>query len=415
VRRVVPTLTLDRLAFGGDAVGRIDGKAVFVPFGAPGDVVEVEVDVDRERWSRARLVRIAAPGPDRTPPPCPHFERCGGCQWQHLASSAQRDAKRAIVAEHLARIAGLGDVEVAPIETGPEWGYRDRVTLACRPDVIGLRALRSHEVVPVAGCPIASDPIREHLADATMLVRALDPDVRTATIVAGDGGVVLVATGGRPSLARARAARAAAAPAIRGVVWRGAGRRVAVGEVAVRRTLEPGLELLVPADVFSQVGAWAHRALVARVVALAGSVAGRTVLDVYCGAGTLGIPLARRGARVHGIERERAAVAAAAANASRLGLVDFDVAAGDARATIGTAPAADLVVLDPPRRGAADLVGPLLARRPAQIVYVSCDPATFARDAGRLVRGGYRLGPVHPLDVFPQTYHVELAASLRLT
>lgn len=411
----MPTITLERLAFGGDAVGRLGGKAVFVPLGAPGDVAEVEIDVDRERWSRARIVRLAAPGPDRVVPACPHFTRCGGCQWQHLGLETQREAKRAIVAEHLARIAGLRDVEVAPIEGGPAWAYRDRVTLACRPDAIGLRALRSHDVIDVGGCPIASDPVRAHLADAAMLVRALGEEVRKVTVVATDGGVVLVATGGRPSAPLARTARAAAPPGIRGVVWRGSGRRITTGETTVRRTLEPGLDLRAPADVFTQVSGWAHATLVSHVVRLASPVGSRSVLDLYCGAGTLGLPLARRGARVHGVERDRTAVAAARANARRLGLSDFEVVDADVRAGIAKAPPADVVVLDPPRRGAADVVPALVARRPSRIVYVSCDPATFARDAGRLARGGYRLGPVLPIDAFPQTFHVELVACLQLT
>jgi 23S rRNA (uracil1939-C5)-methyltransferase len=409
----VPTITLDRLAFGGDAVGRLDGKAVFVPFAAPGDVAEVEIDVDRERWSRARLVRLDAPGPDRTAPPCPHFARCGGCQWQHVALPAQRESKRAIVAEHLARIAGLDGAQVDPVETGPAWDYRDRMTLACGPDGIGLRAMRAHAVVDVDGCAIASAAVRDRLGATAAVVRALGEGVRKVTVVGDESGAVLVVTGGRPTGALARAARTAA-PGVRGIVWRGSGRRITVGPITVRRTLEPGLDLVLPADVFMQVSGWAHAALVARVVELAGPVAGRSVLDLYCGAGTLGLPLARRGARVHGIERDRAAVAAAAANAARLRL-SYGVVRADVRAGLAKAPPADVVVLDPPRRGAAEAVGPLLARRPACIVYVSCDPATFARDAGRLVRGGYRLVRVQPIDAFPQTYHVELAACLRLT
>jgi len=151
------------------------------------------------------------------------------------------------------------------------------------------------------------------------------------------------------------------------------------------------------------------------VLRLVGAPAGRRVTDLYCGAGTLSLSLAKRGAIVHGIEREPISVEAARANADRLGIGTFTAEAATTGAGLAAAPGSDVVVLDPPRRGAAEAVEHLLARRPAQIVYVSCDPATFARDAGRLVRGGYALGPVQPIDAFPQTYHVETTASLRLT
>jgi len=204
---------------------------------------------------------------------------------------------------------------------------------------------------------------------------------------------------------------------VRGTVVTGAGARLVAGDPTVRVALEPGLALEVPADVFTQVNPGANPSLVATVVALGAFAPGAHVLDLYCGAGTLSLPLARRGVTVLGIERSRVAVEAARANAARLRLAAATFRADDvARALAGPLPGPlDAVVLDPPRTGAAAAVPALAALRPPRIVYVSCDPATLARDVRVLLGAGYRLGRVQPIDVFPQTYHVECVATLRLT
>jgi 23S rRNA (uracil1939-C5)-methyltransferase len=173
----------------------------------------------------------------------------------------------------------------------------------------------------------------------------------------------------------------------------------------------------VPVDAFTQVNPEANPALVATVLAFADVAAGRRVLDLYCGAGNLSLPVARRGAEVEGVERDAMAIAAAAANARRLKLprARFRHArVADALRAYGGAPP-DTVILDPPRQGAADALGPLAALRPHRIVYVSCDPATLARDVRHLLDAGFRLRRVQPIDLFPQTYHVECVAELHLT
>ncbi len=204
---------------------------------------------------------------------------------------------------------------------------------------------------------------------------------------------------------------------MRGTVVTGAGARLVAGDPTVRVALEPGLALEVPADVFTQVNPGANRRLVETVVALGAFAPGARVLDLYCGAGNLSLPLARRGVTVLGIERSPVAVEAARANAARLRLAGATFRTGDVARALGDLPAGsvDAVVLDPPRAGAADAVPALAALRPPRILYVSCDPATLARDVRGLVAAGYRLERVQPIDVFPQTYHVESVAKLRLT
>jgi 23S rRNA (uracil1939-C5)-methyltransferase len=184
----------------------------------------------------------------------------------------------------------------------------------------------------------------------------------------------------------------------------------------VRVEVEADLALEVPADAFTQVNADANRLLVATVLAFGDFRAGERVLDLYCGAGNFTLPLARRGVLVHGVERDAVAVAAAEANAARLGLATARfTCAPVVRALADATAACDAVVLDPPRAGAGDVVAALARLRAPRMLYVSCDPATLARDARTLGTHGCRLVRVQPVDLFPQTFHVEAVAEFRLT
>jgi len=414
-------LTVERLTFGFDALARRDRQVVFVPYGAPGDRVRAEVAESGADFSRARVVEVLEPGPARVLPGCRHFPTCGGCQWQHIAPAAQRDAKAAIVAEQLARTAGVRDADIRPtLTTGDDWHYRARITLVVEGRRAGYHRARSHRLVEVDDCPIADPVLSAHLDCARRWVGALRVPLRRVSLAVAPGGVVLTAvTASAPGARDAEATEAllARAPTVRGAVLADpAGRsRLVAGDPRLRVPLEAGLDLEVPADVFTQVNPAANRLLVAAVMET-GFAPEESVLDLYTGAGNFALPMARRGARVVGIERNPAAAAAARENAARLGLdVAFETApVADALARVAPK-TVDTVVLDPPRAGAADaipLLGPLRARR---IVYVSCDAATFARDVRLLAAYGYRVARVQPIDLFPQTFHVESVTLLLLT
>jgi len=412
-------LDVERLTYGPDALARCGGQVVFLPYAAPGDRVVAEVVARRRGHLRARVQRLLAPGPARVAPACPAFGVCGGCQWQHLALEAQREAKRAVVIEQLRRVAGLRDPAVPPVRPAPApWAYRARITLAAEGRRLGYHRLRSHALVEIDACPIAEPVLAAHLGAARAFADALRAPLVRVTIAAAPGGVVLVArTAARPGPAdRAATERLLVAqPSVRGAVVTDGEVRLVVGDPTVRAPLEPGLAIEVPADVFTQVNPAANQLLVATVVGLVG--AAPRVLDLYCGAGNFALPLARRGARVRGVERDAAAVAAARANAARLGLLGATFVAADVATALAAEPpgSADAVVLDPPRAGAAPALGALAALRAPRLVYVSCDPATLARDIRALAAHGYRLGRLELLDLFPQTYHVETVAELQLT
>ena len=354
-------------------------------------------------------------------PGCRYFPTCGGCQWQHVAPRAQRDAKAAIVAEQLARVAGVRDAEVLPTVPSPaDWHYRARITLAVEGRRVGYRRARSHDLVEIADCPLGDPVVSAHLVAARAWVAALRVPLRRVTVSAAPAGVALAASAtARPGPADLAASEAllARAAGVRGTVVTGAGVRLVAGDPTVRVALEPGLDLEVPADVFTQVNPGANQRLVETVLALGAFTPGERVLDLYCGAGNLSLPLARRGVSVLGIERSGVAVEAARANAARHGLPAATFRADDVARALASLPSGslDAVVLDPPRAGAADALPALAALRPPRIIYVSCDPATLARDVRTLLAAGYRLERVQPIDVFPQTYHVESVTKLRLT
>jgi len=416
-------LAVERLTYGFDALAHRDRQVVFVPYAAPGDRITAETVEQHAGFARARVVEVLEPGPARVFPGCRYFPTCGGCQWQHVAPPAQRDAKAAIVAEQLARTAGVRDAEVLPTLTaGGDWHYRARLTLVVEGRRAGYHRARSHHLLEIEDCPIADPVLSAHLGAARSWIGAVRVPLRRVLLAVAPGGVVLTAITDAPPGARdadATEALLARTPTVRGAVLAEAtGRgRLVVGDPRLRVTLEPGLDLEVPADVFTQVNPAANRLLVAAVVALGAFAPGERVLDLYSGAGNFALPVARRGARVRGIDRNPVAAAAGRDNAARLGLGDvtFETAAV-AEALGRMAPAtADAVILDPPRAGAADAIGALAALRARRIAYVSCDPATFARDVQRLAAHGYRVARVQPIDLFPQTFHVESVTLLLLT
>jgi 23S rRNA (uracil1939-C5)-methyltransferase len=413
-------LVVERLAYGPDALAHHEGRVVFVPYVAPGDRVRVRVVERRAGFLRADLCDLVAAGPDRTAPRCPVFGQCGGCQWQHLTPAAQRAAKAVIVAEQLARLGGLRDVEVRPpLSVGEPWAYRARISLLVEGRLLGFRRARSHALVEIDDCAIADPALVAHLGVARSWVAGLRAVPSRVTLARAPGGVVLVAaTRRRPAPADVAVTEDLLArhASVRGAVLAGAGVRTVVGDPRLLVPLEADLQLEVPADAFTQVNLAANPLLVATVVELAGVGPGGRALDLYCGAGNFTLPLARRGAEVVGIERSPVAVEAGRSNAARLGLAGARFTCGTVASELRRLPeqALDAMVLDPPRAGAADVLPQLVMRRPARVVYVSCDPATLARDASRLVAGGYGLARVQPVDLFPHTYHIETVAEFVL-
>ena len=404
-------VVVDGFAHGGEGVGRIDGKVVLVAGALPGERVRVEVVEDHPRWSRARLVEVLVASADRVTPPCPVAGTCGGCDLQHVAPDAARRLRTRVVREQLARLGRFGDRAHDLVEecrsVGPDLGYRDHVQLHADADGrLGFHRAGSHDVVPVAHCPVASDAVnalRTTFGDGTgargLALRAVG-DARTAIVTPGDGPVAL--PDDVPTVA----------------LRQGDGRPVVVRGEPVGRVSVGGVTLRVPLGVFFQASAAGAEALVTTVRDAVGPVAQRDVWDLYAGVGLFALPLAADGAHVTAVESVTAAATALrdAADEQALDVTVLDervegvvrrAADGDRRLDLP-----ETVVADPPRAGLGKRVVTDLGRlAPARLVLVSCDVAAFARDARDLAATGLRLERAVPLDLFPMTHHVEIVST----
>lgn len=412
-------VTTESLAFGPHAVAHADGKVLFVRGAAPHEEVDVVVREDRGRFAYAEVVAIVRPSGSRRTPPCPYLPECGGCPWQHVDYAAQLDAKRSIVAEQLRRIGGQ-DLPVRPVLPSPrEYRYRRRLKLRVDNGRVGFYAGGSHRLVPVAACLLATEEIDATVPALEELVRTLATAVRRIEVAQAPRGVVVDAeaegkwVAGDDELCRGWLGRHAE---VSGLVLHGRGWRRAWGDERALLRPEAGLDIEPRAGTFTQVNEEANQLLVRTVLDLVGAGPGVRLLDLYAGAGNFALPAARRGAEVLAVEEGRRAVQDGIGAAKQLALHGCRFLAERAERALADLVTRrvefDAVILDPPRSGAAAAIPFLLELRPERIVYVSCDPATLARDVKRLVEG-YEVDFVQPIDLFPQTYHVETVLAAR--
>jgi tRNA/tmRNA/rRNA uracil-C5-methylase (TrmA/RlmC/RlmD family) len=403
-------LEVGAIAGGGGCVARApDGKVVFVRHALPGERVRARITASTSSYLRADAVEILVASPDRIEPPCPHAGpgRCGGCDFQHVAVPAQRRLKGARVTELLRQIAGVErDVDVEAVEGGHDGlGWRTRVRLAVdRSGQVGFRRHRSHRVEPIDECPVATNDVM-----ATGALTARWPGMAEVEIVTGsatDEAVVSATPNGRatPPLPSVDA----------GVVVRGKVRR---DPGAVRMQVR-GQTYRVSAGVFWQAHRGAPETLLDAVLGAVGPCDGASVADLYSGAGLFAVALARAvgpSGSVLAVEHERRACADARHNGSslpHLSVEEADVTPELVASGIGRP---SIVVLDPAREGAGTAVMHALASLTPtlrEVVYVSCDAASFARDVRVLLDEGWELTTLRVFDIFPMTEHVELVARI---
>ncbi len=367
------TVEITDIAFGGEGVGRSEGCVVFVPFVLLGEEAEVEIVSVHKGFARGRLLRVIRGSPHRVVPECPYFGDCGGCQYQHIAYPVQLELKRKQVADILERVGRFDPGLVEPVLPCPKaYGYRNRIMIRSQWNkltqslVIGYIRHDNRLVVDVEECRIAEPVLSEQLKQ----VRANPPP---------KGGL----------------------------------------KVVLRLAPE---DWVVPQDSFFQNNFHLLPGLVGVVRERLRQGACRFLVDAYCGVGFFALELADLVVSYVGIEYDTQAVRAAKRNASLRGRSNGEFLTGTVEALLPPvlerfAPDQTAVLVDPPRRGLVRSSLELLrAQRPAQILYVSCDPATLARDLRLLcAEDAYRLTAVVPVDMFPQTRHVECVADLRLS
>jgi tRNA/tmRNA/rRNA uracil-C5-methylase (TrmA/RlmC/RlmD family) len=439
-------LTVGEAAHGGWCVARDGSLVVFVRHALPGERVRARITQVTSKLARADAVEILDPSPDRVPPPCPHARPggCGGCDWQHASLPAQRRLKAAVIRQQLARIAGLdrdvvvealsGDESPDSAVPAKEWsgdgppdggaghapglGWRTRVSFAVGGDGrAGLRRHRSHEVIDVGECPIAHPGVTEAGVTAARWPGVSSVQV-TVVPATGERGVLL-AGAPRGPLPGTGAGHVA--------VVRRNGARTGLAGSGTLTQRAAGRDWRADIGGFWQVHPAAASTLAAAVLAALQPAPGDVALDLYCGAGLFAgvlAPAVGPEGRVIGIESSQATVRDARHNLrgypwARVHRGD----AGEVLSRIGLG-GASLAVLDPPRAGATRQVIDALLTRPEpgqaadasgglrRIAYVSCDPATLARDLGLLIAGGWALGELRGFDAFPMTHHVECLAVL---
>ena len=434
-------LTIEKLIYGGDGLGRLPadekgrGKAAFVPFTLPGEKIEAQITDEKPGFVRASATRLVEASPLRIEAACPYFQRCGGCHYQHTDYGEQLKLKEEILMENLRRLAKMESAPEVIVHASPSWNYRNRTRLQVRADsgfAVGYFKASSHELLPVEQCPISS-PLLNRAIDALWKLgrgRQVPPSVREVELFANDDDSQLQVElyvdprqeAGKQELQAFAELLRGALPEVSSIcvfsqtVASGRGQQVQVTEEPLwtdhrgefRYRIKAGV-LRVSAGAFFQVNRFLVEELVGIVVA---GRSGDIALDLYAGVGLFSAALAASFRHIVAVESSQGSAADLKYNSPRnvkavRSTVDTYLAGQGAKVR------PDYVVVDPPRAGLGERVASGVAKLGApRVTYVSCDPATLARDLITLTGAGYRVERLHLVDLFPQTYHIESVVEL---
>jgi 23S rRNA (uracil1939-C5)-methyltransferase len=415
---------IEKAIYGGAFLARIDGKAVFVPLTLPGEQARVQITQSKPGYAIAEAEEIVRAAPERVVPACPHFGACGGCHYQHTGYESQLVFKQAILRETLERGSVAVSAEIS-ILSGEPWRYRNRIRLAFdAAGNLGYRGRRSHAVVPMRECPIAAPLLVEAARAFAEVARGFAPLLRPTEIAlfCNPAETALLATVYTASPPKLRFDEVALALHERIPLLTGAGLVIDGDSGQQPRTISQwgaasldytaaGFDYRVDHGAFFQVNRWLVDALVERVTA---GHSGKLAWDLFAGVGLFARQLAARFDRVVAVESAPTATAALADNlrGTAGAAVKAETLAFLRRSRMGERPG--LIVVDPPRTGLGAETCALLAEIAATAVaYVSCDPATLARDLRTLIASGYKVQSITLADLFPQTFHLETVVQLR--
>lgn len=451
-------LLIEKLAFEGKAIAHVDGLVVFVDGALPGDKVNALVIKSKKNFVEARTIEILESSPDRIKPQCMHFGVCGGCKWQHLNYAAQVNWKRAHVKEALEHIGGFENVVVKEtIASEREFFYRNKMEFSFSdirwrvehefnddPFTLGMHVPDNYyKVLHIEQCLLQSERSNDVLRATRDFVRAHNLTVYhnkrhegylrflgiRESATNGAMMVNLVTSEDLPDIAQAYADHlVAVCPFVTTIVnnitarpaqfSKGESERLLFGDGVIHETLR-GLDYAISANSFFQTNTRQAERLYAVTAEYAELKPDDIVWDLYCGTGTIGLSIARRVKAVVGIELVDEAIADARRNAEHNGITNINFLCGDLRAILKASPdelraaAPDCLIVDPPRSGMHDdVINSILHVAPERIVYVSCNPATLARDV-KLLSTKYEIVRVQPVDMFPHTYHVECVVQLK--
>ncbi|MFV8781424.1 23S rRNA (uracil(1939)-C(5))-methyltransferase RlmD [Microbulbifer sp. SA54] len=426
-----PTVTIDALSHEVRGIARVQGKTLFVDNALPGETVKVRYLANRAKFDEAVATEILESAPERQSPPCPHFELCGGCALQHMQPQAQIAAKEKILLDQLQRFADARPDEVLPPLTSDTFGYRRKARIGVRFGrekgrrgqlLFGFREKRSNDLTDIQQCPVMPAEFSGQIPQLRQLLEDCDEarHISHIEVAMGEDAIALVVRHLQP-LPESDLARLL--DFVRERSWH---LYLQADETAQKVFPEDGAERLHyqlpefdltlqfhPQD-FVQVNFDINRQMVHRAVELLDVQPDERVLDLFCGLGNFTLPLAKRAKEVIGVEGATELTARARENAELNRIENVRFQGADLTADFATSPWArggfDKVLLDPPRTGALELVRNIARFNPKCIVYVSCNPATLARDTAELIQRGYRLTKAGVMDMFPHTTHVESIA-----
>jgi len=394
--------------YGGECIGRLaDGRAVFVPYTLPGELVRIELVEEKRGFARARLLDVVRPSPKRIPPRCIHYGICGGCHFQHTDYETQLQIKKAVVVDQITRIAGIANPPVREVVPSPlEFNYRNTVQFHLDENgKPGYQKWGSNTIVPITECHLPDDGLNDLWPQLDLEPMA---GVERAELRLGAEGEVLLAL----ESSSLTAPEFSVDIPLSAVHINPAGKLILAGEDYLLMEMR-GRVFKVSAESFFQVNTTQAGAMVDHILGILPLEKEMTVLDVYCGVGLFSAFIAPQVKRCIGVELSESACDDYAVNLDEFSNVDLYIGAAEQiLPSLKLRP--DVVLVDPPRAGVERAaLDTIIGMQPEVIAYVSCDPATLARDIKRLAAAGYRLEQVTPFDLFPQTYHVECITLMR--
>ncbi|MEL6911042.1 MAG: 23S rRNA (uracil(1939)-C(5))-methyltransferase RlmD [Cyanobacteria bacterium J06598_4] len=438
-------LEITDLSTSGDGVGRYEGQVVFVPDTVTGDRLQAKIVQSKAKFAKGRVLKLRDASADRIRPSCIVADKCGGCQWQHVQIDYQRQAKQQQIAQAFQRIGGFGELEVKPIlSTDRALNYRNKSTYPLGRSQTGkvqagYYRQGSHKLINLNQCPVQDERLHPLLREVKQDIQARGWSIYNETTHQGKlrhlslrigqntGEILLTLVTTDPQLAEIEAQAQLwmeRYPELVGVCLNlnrdrtnailGQTTYTILGKPYLREMFA-GVELHIAADTFFQVNTSAAELLLESILQQLALTGSETVVDAYCGVGTFTLPIAKQAKQAIGIELSTTSIEQANANAALNQISNVTFYAGKVRDWLPEITAnPDLLLLDPPRKGCdQQVIDAILRLQPTRIAYISCKPATIARDIRLLCDSGkYRLGVVQPADFFPQTTHVECCALL---
>lgn len=438
-------LTVDKVIKGGLGLGRLaDGQVVMVPRVLPGELVRVQLRRHHKQYQEADLLEVLQPSDQRILPICPVYDTCGGCDFQHATYDEQLRLKNAILAETLCRAGLCREEELATLMGAPQaspkpFGYRQRIRLQVAQGRAGYFGRQSHDLVPVSRCPLAGEIINSVLADLSAsrqfqsllsmasAIELLENPIHNSLIL-----LIHYTRKTRPGDHQAAQLLCQSLPLLEAVIFSVEGQAKGpcfndTGEIPLNGLL---VEFSLPAELcdqpltlalepggFCQVNLGQNENCIGLLLNWTREIKPGKALDLFCGMGNFSLPLAIQGWDMTGMDMQRSTIRSAMRNAEAAGLADRcrfsqESATKAARRLLAEKATFDCLLLDPPRSGCAELIPLLSGLAARRIIYISCDPATLARDLIGLIQAGYRLAEVRLVDMFPQTAHQETMVRL---